>query len=241
MVVADSNYGMWRILSGRSGSLDIYLRREFTQVPQGVKFGAAGLPFEEYVSNSTLTSFADVTDLVSLLRMAGPMQSQVSVRYPRDLRTRDLDHDNFVFIGSPASNPWVSLFQDKLNFRESEATVGNSAKAFVNVHPQPGEQPRYEGLRSTGTGGEDYATIALLPNPTHDGSLLILQGLQQEGSEAAGRFLADGDSRRQLQTALGIDPSRGDFKDVWFEALIRSRTVSGAPSSTNLVAVRRIQ
>jgi len=27
---------------------------------------------------------------------------------------------------------------------------------------------------------------------------------------------------------------------VWFEALIRSRTVSGAPSSTELVAIRRI-
>ena len=165
-------------------------------------------PFSEYVSNSTLTSFADVTDLVSLIKMAGPLQSQGSVRYPRDLRTRDLDHDNFIFIGSPASNPWVSLFLDKLNFRESEANVGKSVKAFMNTHPQPGEQERYEGLRWTGTGGEDYATIALLPNPTHDGSLLILQGLQQEGSEAAGRFLADDESRRQLQNALGIDPKK---------------------------------
>jgi hypothetical protein len=237
MVVADSNYGMWRILSGHPGSLDQYLRREFMQSP--LKLGETETPFSEYVSNSTLTSFADVTDLVSLIKMAGPLQSQVSVRYPRDLRTRDLDHDNFIFIGSPASNPWVSLFLDKLNFRENEATVGKSVKAFVNTHPQPGEQERYEGLRWTGTGGEDYATIALLPNPTHDGSLLILQGLQQEGSEAAGRFLADDESRRQLQTALGIDPTK-DGQEIWFEALIRSRTVSGAPSSTSLVAVRRI-
>jgi len=238
MVVADSNYGMWRILSGQPGSLDRYLRREFMQSP--LKLGGSETPFSEYVSNSTLTSFADVTDLVSLLKMAGPLQSQVSVRYPRDLRTRDLDHDNFIFIGSPASNPWVSLFLDKLNFRESEATVGKSVKAFVNTHPQPGEQERYEGLRWTGTGGEDYATIALLPNPTHDGSMLILQGLQQEGSEAAGRFLADDESRHQLQTALGIDPAKDGAQEIWFEALVRSRTVSGAPSSTSLVAVRRI-
>jgi hypothetical protein len=237
MVVADSNYGMWRILSGHPGSLDQYLRREFMQ--SSLKVGESATPFNEYVSNSTLTSFADVTDLVSLIKMAGPLQSQVSVRYPRDLRTRDLDHDNFVFIGSAASNPWVSLFLDKLNFRESEATVGKSVKAFVNTHPQPGEQERYEGLRWTGTGGEDYATIALIPNPTHDGSLLILQGLQQEGSEAAGRFLADDESRHQLQTALGMDPAKND-QEIWFEALIRSRTVSGAPSSTSLVAVRRI-
>ena len=81
-------------------------------------------------------------------------------------------------------------------------------KAFVNTHPQPGEQERYEGLRWTGTGGEDYATIALLPNPTHDGSLLILQGLQQEGSEAAGRFLADEESRSNCKPLWGWTPIR---------------------------------
>jgi hypothetical protein len=240
LVVADSNYGMLRILTSQPGSLDQYLRRKFAQNPEVIKLSHHGSSFGEYVSNSTLTSFADVADVVALLKMAGPLQSQVSVRYPRDLRIRDLDHGNYIFIGSPASNPWVSLFQDKLNFRESEGSVGNSAKAFVNTHPQSGEQARYEGLRWTGTVGEDYATISLLPNATHDGSVLILQGLQQEGSEAAGRFLADGENRRQLENALGISATNGPNEDVWFEALIRSRTVSGAPNSTTLIAVRRI-
>lgn len=154
---------------------------------------------------------------------------------------RDLDHDNYVLIGSPGSNPWVSIFQNKLNFRESEGIVGNSAKAFVNTNPLPGEKARYEGLRWTGAMGEDYATIGLLPNVTHDGSVLVMQGLQQEGTEAAGRFLADPENRRQLKAALGITGSReNSFESIWFEALIRSRTVAGAPNSTTLVAVRRI-
>jgi hypothetical protein len=172
--------------------------------------------------------------------MAGALQSQVSVRYPRDLRMRDLDHNNFIFIGSPGSNPWVDLLQDKLNFRESETVVGKSVKVFLNKHPLAGEQSQYEGLRWTGTLGEDYATISLLPNATHDGSVLALQGLQQEGTEAAGRFLADEENRRQLISALGVTPSDSASENIWFEALIRSRTVSGAPNSTTLVAVRRI-
>jgi len=195
----------------------------------------------EYISNSTLTSFADVADVVSLMRMAGALQTQVLVRYPRDLRMRDLDHNNYVFIGSPGSNPWVTLLQDKLNFSESESVVGKSAKVFVNKNPLPGEQRQYEGLRWTGTMGEDYATISLLPNATHDGSVLALQGLQQEGTEAAGRFLADEENRRQLMSALGISASEILTQNIWFEALIRSRTVSGAPNSTTLVAVRRIR
>jgi len=57
--------------------------------------------------------------------------------------------------------------------------------------------------------GEDYATIALLPNVTHDGSVLIMQGLQQEGTEAAGRFLADPENRRQLLVTLGLQVQEG--------------------------------
>ncbi|HXJ14452.1 MAG TPA: hypothetical protein VNH19_19410 [Candidatus Limnocylindrales bacterium] len=240
IVVADSNYGMARILSSKPGSLDQYLHREFLQGPEASKIGAANSRLSEYLSNSTLTSFADVADVVALYRLAGPLQTQVLVRYPRDLRLRDLDHDNYVFIGSPGSNPWVTLLQDKLNFRESEGVVGNSAKMFVNRNPLPGEQAQYEGLRWTGTMGEDYATISLLPNATHDGSVLVLQGLQQEGTEAAGRFLADPENQRQLMNALGISNAENRAQNIWFEALIRSRTVSGAPNTTTLVAVRRI-
>jgi hypothetical protein len=240
LVVADSNYGMERIVTGNRGSLDQYLRRELANTPEMAKLSAGESRFRAYVSESTLTSFADVADVVSLLKAAGSLQGQVVVRYPRDLRIRDLDHENFVFIGSPGSNPWVYLFQDRLNFRESEEAVGDSMKAFVNTSPLPGEKPRYEGLRWTGTVGEDYATISLLPNPTHDGSILILQGLQQEGTEAAGRFLADEVNRKQLLNALGVSKSEPN-EEIWFEALIRSRTVSGAPNSTTLIAARRIK
>lgn len=242
IVVADSNFGMSRILSGQAGSLDHYLRRDFLQAAPGRKPGGADSRLNEYISNSTLTSFADVADVVSLIKIAGPLQKQVSVRFPRDLGMRDLDHEDFIFIGSPASNPWTSLFQNKLNFRESELAVGDSAKSFVNTNPLPGEKARYEGLRWTGTLGEDYADIALLPNNTNDGSVLALQGLQQEGTEAAGRFLADPQNRRELKLALGLSPTADSFpENVWFEALIRSRTVAGAPNTTNLVAVRRIR
>jgi hypothetical protein len=241
IVVADINYGMSRILASQPGSLDQYLRRDFLRSPTVSKIGEADSRLSEYISNSTLTSFADVADVVSLFKMAGALQSQVSVRYPRDLRMRDLDHNNYIFIGSPGSNPWVTLLQDKLNFRESETVVGKSAKVFVNKNPLPGEQLQYEGLRWTGTMGEDYATISLLPNATHDGSVLAFQGLQQEGTEAAGRFLADEENRRQLMSALGISASDSFSQNIWFEALIRSRTVSGAPNSTTLVAVRRIR
>lgn len=241
IVVADGNYGMLRMLTGQRGSLQEYLNGDFLQNAAAKKLGEAESQFVGYISDSTLTSFADVAVAVSLVKLAGPLQKQVTVRSAKDMKIRDLDHDDYIFIGSPASNPWVSLFQDKLNFRESEETVGKSIKAFVNTNPLAGERERYQGLPLTGEQGYDYATVALLPNMTRDGSVLILQGLQQEGTEAAGRFLLDAENRHQLQRSLGIPISDTIAGNVWFEALIRSRTVSGAPGSATLVAVRRIQ
>jgi hypothetical protein len=239
IVVADGNYGIMRILTGQRGSLEQYIHRDFPQ-KSAIPKDDLGSRFDDYISNSTLTSFADVADAVSLIKMAGPLQKQAFVRSAKDLKVRDLDHENYVFIGSPASNPWVTLFQDKLNFRETEAAVGKSVKAFANTHPLPHQQAQYQGLHWTGMEGEDYATISLLPNTTNDGSVLILQGLQQEGTEAAGRFLMDPENRRQLQHALDMQFSDTVTQNVWFEALIRVGTVSGAPSSTTLVAVRKI-
>ncbi len=158
-----------------------------------------------------------------------------------ELRPRDLERGSFVFVGSPGSNPWVSYFESKLNFQEREGVVGESMKYFQNIHPRQGEQEKYQGLQFTGGSGEDYATISLLPVPNGPGSVLIIQGLQQEGTEAAGIFLADAGNRQKLEQALGVSSS--EAQPVYFEALIRTRRlVAGAPNATDpSVAARMLQ
>ena len=138
------------------------------------------------------------------MRLSGSSRDWLVIRSARELRPRDLEAGNFVFVGSPSSNPWVFYFQDKLNFQEGEGVVGESLKFFQNPHPKAGEQDTYQGLAFTGSSGEDYATISLLPLANGSGSVLILQGLQQEGTEAAGLFLADARNRQKLQQALGF-------------------------------------
>lgn len=238
IVVSDVNYGMLRIIDHKPGSLDEYLNPDFPQsfIPAGLSKNEA--PIMHYISDSLLTSFADVATVASLLTMAKPYRDRVRVLSARGLKMRDLDEGNFVFLGSPGSNPWVLLFKRRLNFVETEGEVGESQKGFLNTHPLPGEQKLYEGLRWTGTDGQDYADIAMLPNNEHNGTILILQGLQQEGTEAAGLFLADPVNRRELRKALELpaDPKGS----VWFEALIRTRAVAGAPNSESIIATRHI-
>jgi hypothetical protein len=237
IVVADVNYGMLRIMAHRPGSLEEYLRPDF---PAGFARSSLHLgeaePIKKYLSDSLLTSYADVAAATSLLKLAGAYGDRVWVRSARDLRLRDLDEGNFVLLGSPASNPWVQLFQQRLNFQEQEGRVGEGPKFFSNKHPLPGEPATYECLRWTGTAGTDYADIALLPNQEDKGGVLILQGLQQEGTEAAGLFLSDSENRRKLREALGLNA--GSKGKAWFEVLIRTQAVEGAPDSGSMVATR---
>jgi hypothetical protein len=241
LVVADINYGMLRLVDEQPVTLEQYLSASYRS---GAAFTnphptARDERVNRYLSGSLLTSYADVVVVDTLLRLSGNSRDRLAVRSARELRPRDLEQGAFVFVGSPSSNPWVSYFEDKLNFQEGEGKVGESLKFFQNEHPKPGEQATYQGLAFTGSSGEDYATISLLPLANGRGSVLILQGLQQEGTEAAGLFLADASNRQKLQEALGFSGS--PTQPVYFEALIRTQAVAGAPNATSIVATRVIR
>lgn len=238
VVVADANFGMTRLLDERQVTLDTYLgpsyrNGQFLSNPHPTEREARMM---RYLSGSLLTSYADLVVVSRLLRMSGADRDSITIRSARELRPRNLEDGSFVFVGSPSSNPWVSYFESKLNFQEGEGVVGESMKYFQNVHPKQGEQEKYQGLQFTGGSGEDYATISLLPLSNGHGSVLILQGLQQEGTEAAGLFLADAGNRQKLEQALGIN--NATTEPVYFEALIRTQAVAGAPNATSIVATR---
>lgn len=237
-VVSDVNYGMMRIIAQKPGSLEDYLKPDFPRSFMPHLRSEQEVPIMNYIYDSGLTSNADVSALITLIKLSGDFRDRAAVRFARDIRLRDLDEGNYIFLGSPGSNPWVQLFQSRLNFQESEELVGAGPKEFVNKAPQPGEQTDYVGLRFTGTSGEDYADIALLPSPANGTAILILQGLQQEGTEAAARFLANPNQRRVLRDALGL--SSDPKNKAWFEALIRTKAVAGAPNSEVIVAARLI-
>lgn len=238
VVVADVNYGMTRLLDERQVTLDAYLGPSYRngQFLSKTHPTASEARLMRYLSGSLLTSYADVVVVSTLLRISGGERDSITIRSARELRPRDLEGGSLVFVGSPSSNPWVSYFEAKLNFQEGEGVVGESMKYFQNLHPKPGEQQQYQGLKFTGGSGEDYATISLLPAPNGQGSVLILQGLQQEGTEAAGLFLADAGNRQKLEQALGITSATA--QPVYFEALIRTQAVAGAPNATSIVATR---
>lgn len=234
IVVSDGNL-MLRLLGKNEITLDQYLQPGFRQSLIPPRLDPRMAQLMDYISDSQLTSFADVVVASALNRIARQNGQSMQLYPAQNVSLRDLEEGNYVFVGSPVSNPWVGLFSDQLNFVVVENGVGGKMY-FLNKKPQPGEQSTYEGLARTGSAGEDYAAISLLPGSSGQGHVLILQGLRQEGTEALGELLENADDRVQLERALN---ARDDaHAPLYFEALIRAHAVAGAPVSISIVATR---
>jgi hypothetical protein len=135
IVVADGN-SMLRLLAGKKLTLDEYLQPGFlnSMVPQHMNENVARLV--HYISESQLTSYADLIASSTLVRLATRQADHLIVCSSRDLNDRDLEQGNYIFIGGPTSNPWVSLIEDKLNFEVVEDDAGGTMY-FRNKNPLP--------------------------------------------------------------------------------------------------------
>lgn len=236
-IVVSDGRSMLRLLADKQFSLDQYLSPGFVSSMTPSRMDGNLSRLVAYISDSQITSYADTLVASTFMHLARPANTELLVCTARDLNRREIGEGNFIFVGGPTSNPWVSLFADRLNFEVVEDGVGGKMY-FRNRHPLPGEQSEYEGLRYTGSGGEDYATLALLPGSSGQSNILILQGLREEGTEALAILLADQRNRNDLEQAL--QTKNGSRVPGYFEALIRTRTVAGAPVAFNLVAMRII-
>lgn len=131
------------------------------------------------------TSVVDLEFVAHLEQLDQVVPSRAIVRYARNLHMDDLRVGNAILIGSDEANPWIELFQPRMNFRFSINPGSEKQSGIVNMRPRPGENAIY------GTPGPDhtYGLIAYLPNLTSTGHVLIVAGLNTAGTEAAATFL----------------------------------------------------
>src|ERR1700757_3961092 len=113
------------------------------------------------------------------------------VHSARPLRIEDLKtDDNFIFLGSPRSNPWTALFADQLDFRFVFSRE-DGQELIQDVHPRAPERTEYRPTALGGGTGDSFAIVALVQNLDQNGQVLLLAGVNAEGTEAAGSFCTD--------------------------------------------------
>ena len=104
---------------------------------------------------------------------------------------------------------------------------------ILNAHPTGGEVARYESHWNE-PAHETYALISYLPNLEGDGRLLILQGLDVAGTQAAAEalihpFVIDPILRRAV---------RPDGSIRYFEILLRTTSIESNAMNTHVVGSR---
>jgi hypothetical protein len=133
--------------------------------------------------------------------------------------------DNFIFLGSPSSDPWVTVFNDQLDFRIVPSNEPGG-EMIQNVHPAPGEQQFYVPTAQGGGTGESYAIVAFIGNPDQYGHVILLAGANREGTQAAGKLVADLPRLSAALQKCGLQPASAPRH---FELVLHVKTMAGSP------------
>ena len=179
----------------------------------------------------------EVSLALGISKRAFPQTRQISILAARSVQLKDFGtDDNFVLLGSPRSNPWVELFQDRMDF-QFFYDPSTSREVVRDRKPHKGELPLYRpSARGWGT-GDAFGVIAFIANPNQRGHLLLIAGSSAEATEAAGKFVLNRDTLANVLRLNGISP---DGSPLSFEVLLRVDTMAGSPNSYEIVAFHRL-
>jgi hypothetical protein len=153
----------------------------------------------------------------------------------REGKPTDFESHNVILSGPRRANPWIELFEPRLNFRsEFDETIPTDKRSsLVNVHPQPGEQARY----AVNWGVRGFCRVAYLPGLDGRGSVLIVSGTDLSSTGAGAEFITSEAGVHLLRRHLGL----GEDRPVpYFEVLLSAPLVVSSSAAPEWVAHRVI-
>lgn len=227
IVPSDCGLNIVQDLSRKELTLAHYLKGDYLSVPLPAmdSHSQADLRTQEF------TSFVDLQIVSALGRLPQADSQDIVVRFPRYLRPDDFKSNNVILIGAEGSNPWAEMAQKNLNFRI--VYDGEMQSAWVeNAHPQHGEQSRYFSQWSEPS-HSTYAVIAYEPNIGGNGHILLLEGLDVAGTQAAAEALLHGSSLSPVLQAATRDGALRPF-----EVLLQSTSIASDAADSQVVAYR---
>jgi hypothetical protein len=232
IITSDPNIAEIQGFTGGQISLSDYANHRY--IPDPSRLTAEQLRFCNVILRGDKASVVDTPIAMAVAQLAQTTASKVTVRGARNTQFSDMKTDaNFILLGSPRTNPWSNLYNDRLDFRfEYDPKTGK--EVIRNVHPHHGEPPTYVETAPGWATGQSYAIVAFLKNLEETGQVLFIAGQTAEGTEAAGKLATD---LPRLDTALkkcGVRASGSEH----FEVLMRLNTLAGSSSDVDVVNCR---
>lgn len=232
LITSDPNIVVVQEITGSELTVSDYANHKYipdpnTLTPEQVRFTHMIL----WGDNSSAALDPPIT--ASIAELAQTHAKKLEVRAARSIQLTDLKtDDNFIFLGSPRSDPWSALFSEELDFRFT-FDKATAQEVIVNTHPRAHELSSYVPTALGWATGQSFAIIAFIQNLDQDGQVLLLAGASGEGTEAAGKLITDVPRLTATLQKCGMEPSTPLRH---FEILMRVNTMAGSPNSSDVVA-----
>lgn len=223
--------GVQRLTGGNPISVSDYANHNYIPddktIPPQIKAICANL------MGGDKAATVDTRIAVNIAGLAQSYSRRIDVQGARQIQFSTLrSDDNFIILGSPWTDPWFSLFNDHLDFRIA-FDKSSRREIIQNVHPAANERALYVPTAEGGHTGESFAVIAFLQNPDQNGQVMLLAGINAEGTQAAGNLITDLPRLTATLNSCGISVS-GPLKH--FEMLLRVKTMASSPSEFDVIS-----
>jgi hypothetical protein len=230
VVPADSGFGILQNLTRHPVHLSDYVSGAYLSKIDTVP-GIDSRNLND-LSTQRYTSVVDLNIASSLSRLPEMVPERFAIRYARDLRMEDLKHSNAILLGSEHTNPWVELFQKDVNFTlEYKPEVDDSA--VLNKHPLAGESAVYKNAWAEDS-HRTYTVLAYLPSLDGMGHVVLLEGLNMAGTQAAADFLLNERTIAPVLTKAQLPD--GTLQP--FELLLETSSIGANSPEARVVAER---
>jgi len=229
LIPADSGLVIYQNLTKRWVSLAEYATGEYqehTVSPLGIDPAIVN-----ELGGRRYTSVVDLHLASSISQLPAVVKDRFKVRYAREVTLDDLKQSNVILLGSVVGNPWVELFQNDLNFRFEPQH--NEEKIIIrNTHPMAGEKTLFE-TDETDPARTTFGVIAVTSNLDGTGHVLLIEGINMAGTEAAAEYLFSDASKALLSQVFD---SKGNM--LPFEVLLETSNIGANAPRPQIISQR---
>ena len=142
-LIVTSDTGLLQIstLARRRITLDEYMARTYPNVPN--------IEPPDLIRNWNLYEFTDSREMAIaglIIRAHPAFASRIFLRSGHEVQLQEFKDHNAILVGSPISNPWAQLYEDRLNFI---ANYKSPAVSFSSI--QNPSEASWSGIRAPRT------------------------------------------------------------------------------------------
>ena len=188
----------------------------------------------DYMTRYGIVALADMRATTAVASMLALRNRSFQIHLDSATNFADLRQGPAVLIGG-FDNRWTMKALDELPYRLQKDPSNGYGGTIVDVKNQSHQQWTFNTATPFHTFAHDFAIIARFPDPTTGQLTIIIAGIGDTGTQAAGEFLFSESGLVALSGRLKDDPAK-----VSFEAVISTEVIEENSGQPVIVAITKL-